>query len=526
MGSHYIPVGKLKIDKSLLDIACPAAGYGETPPPPEIYCPANGYTKEEEGKWEPVYEIPDPSDESIVLVFENSGNIAFRGFIGTSAAGNTFHIIIQDIDGNILEDFDASPNDGVYFVYPEFPASMSEFLVMTIKPREAGITILSFWTFDDANITVDRIKIVEARFNVPSITDLNGAFAGIAEIKKVSFFSPMPNLTSLVSFLSNSGIEYFKFPPYTFASLSTMNGIFRNSQLKTCDWNNAKFPELTNISEMFYLCIDFSSFLNFNPGPVKLTTMSKFLMDAVFLASEMDLSGMEVDSSSVNISDAFRNTSIKKLKMFKIKQNTTLSGTYFISISSMLKEIDWSAGDFELEFTGNMVLNTLPNLQKVTAPKILRTNYNYILTASNSSILKEVVLPEYLYGTGQIIFYSSVLEILTNVPVCDENLHIVNISSPKLPTFEIPTMRIQTITLGSTGGSLSLVVVDWANSFTHSYTATTILVNLKGNLSTASINAIFTALPTIPGGRIDVRYNPGYAGCDKTIAEAKGWTVL
>jgi hypothetical protein len=50
------------------------------------------------------------------------------------------------------------------------------------------------------------------------------------------------------------------------------------------------------------------------------------------------------------------------------------------------------------------------------------------------------------------------------------------------------------------------------------------VINLK--LSAASLNQLYTSLPTVTGQTITVSGNVGIAGSDPTIATAKGWTVV
>ena len=53
---------------------------------------------------------------------------------------------------------------------------------------------------------------------------------------------------------------------------------------------------------------------------------------------------------------------------------------------------------------------------------------------------------------------------------------------------------------------------------THSYSAC--------NLSASALNEVFTNLATVTGQTITITNNPGAATCDRTIATAKGWTVV
>jgi outer membrane lipoprotein-sorting protein len=50
-------------------------------------------------------------------------------------------------------------------------------------------------------------------------------------------------------------------------------------------------------------------------------------------------------------------------------------------------------------------------------------------------------------------------------------------------------------------------------------------LNCYGNqLTAAALNALFTSLPTVQSGEIDIRINPGAATCNRSIATNKGWS--
>ena len=69
-------------------------------------------------------------------------------------------------------------------------------------------------------------------------------------------------------------------------------------------------------------------------------------------------------------------------------------------------------------------------------------------------------------------------------------------------------------------------VIDWANSNYSGATGSGYQIEISGWFDATWLNAMFTALPTVTSKTIDVRYCDGYATCTKTIATAKGWTVL
>jgi len=95
-----------------------------------------------------------------------------------------------------------------------------------------------------------------------------------------------------------------------------------------------------------------------------------------------------------------------------------------------------------------------------------------------------------------------------------------------LTSFNQPTLRASIFGVFSQVGSklLTSCEIDWANSTFSSGTSPQLRID-QNNLDATEIDRIFTALPTVTGKTINVTNNPGYATCNKAIAEAKGWTV-
>lgn len=97
-----------------------------------------------------------------------------------------------------------------------------------------------------------------------------------------------------------------------------------------------------------------------------------------------------------------------------------------------------------------------------------------------------------------------------------------------LATLQMTKLRVQKFVCGTSAATkftvLNSLDIDWANSSWAS--ATSPQLSISAAINATEINRILTALPTVSGKTADFRYCDGYATCDKTIATAKGWTVL
>lgn len=539
MGSHYIPVGKIKIDKEILDIVCPAAGYDTTPPPPEIYCPINGYILTP-GTFQPPYlfeESPISGTDQILLIVENKPTNKIRFQLGTTVSNPADRYIttIEEFNGTVLDTYSVA----VFSVYTEidtWPSSSSPYLVIRIKQVTAEETFSYFRLYENSEYPIDLMPVIEARFYTPSMVDLINTFAFSQTIKKVSFFSPMDLLGRMNNTFSNSSLEYFQFQ-YDLPSLYQMSNTFGNSSIITVDFNNKKFQSLESTRQMFQNCANFQNFLNFNPGPAPVDDMDYMFDGTLLLGHRIDLSGLVITSGDVSTQYMFRYCATEEIEFFqhtgqqlRIKANNTitycsrllkviLNGDVYIYNSSFIatsnpkiKEIHYDTGaSFESVISINTSLSTVE--------KIVLPTQRWGINFSDA--------PSATYNTGFNGGFSGIKEIINTPVLIGDIPWSVDMASAFIESFDFPTLKVVRIFLGAgISSALSSVDIDWANSFQHTWSSGTILINLRGQLTSQQINTIFTAIPTISVmARIDVRYTVGYSNCDKTIAQNKGWYV-
>lgn len=519
MGSHYIPVGKIKFDKELLDIVCPAVGYT-----PELICTLeNGYIPNPNVHvpWVAPFDTGVPNAQEIILLCTNKppSIIYFR------VQGN-YTVEVFDSLNNLIQTSDHA--SGAYYTY-QFPTVNENALyILKIKNR-AGSTITLFRCHDITNSGYNSDwQILEAKFNTPNITTLANAFQYIQTIKKISFYSSLDSLTSMASFLSDSGIESFTFPA-SLPACTSLSSFFERSTIKIIDLNGCNLPQLTSIASFVKNCSYLFS-LVFNPTNTKklslLVGAFSYLQSLKEISVDCTLG--EETTSAINADTLFEYSNFEKITSFIGHPDATslLSCKNMFRGLPYLKEITLRGKTI---FENDSIISSCPSLEKVTYGEISNMSNYTLWTQNPPSRLKTINLPLQITGIISTMvspLYFTYLEEFNNQPVNDTELNMLCANGVRyLKRFDQPNLKMTRLALGAAGGALEYVEVDWANSSFEFGAAGTTVIVLKGNLSTSELNRIFTALPP-QTKTIDVGSNPGYAACNKAIAEAKGWTVL
>ena len=251
MGSHYIPVGKIKIDKEILDIACPAAGYGETPPPPEIYCPAEGYIPDPSIYHEDpiITEAPRPPVGQIRLIATDSGSrhIQFKCQVSSS---KKYVVTVTGADGTIIET-QTKNNNAVFSTFVPLGAGyIAEgytYYYIDIAPED-GYDLTLFQA--TINTTYDGLGgyMIAAYFNAPEISDLSLMFKNNKRITYIEFVSNVNNLTTLKECCYGADeLEKFVFPAQMNGLLDVESGWRLTPNFKEFNFKDVSTPVLENM---------------------------------------------------------------------------------------------------------------------------------------------------------------------------------------------------------------------------------------------------------------------------------------
>jgi hypothetical protein len=101
-----------------------------------------------------------------------------------------------------------------------------------------------------------------------------------------------------------------------------------------------------------------------------------------------------------------------------------------------------------------------------------------------------------------------------------------NSNTPSLTSLSFSCPFSQFSYVGSNPYQNNLTSLRLLNTGTGQYTASSPHINLfMCNLNAAALNQVFTDLPTVTSKTINITGCTGSAGCTRSIATAKGWTV-
>lgn len=506
---------------------------GGSDPDPAIYCPAHGYLPpESDGTYTPPVDIGIPTTEEIRLLCTNQQPSLLR----LTASGAYNVKVIDSTDTTIL---DQNKTSGSYFTYTFTETDPIQLFVVKITPQ-SGQSLTTFRTYPSTSTGyfAEYMRILQAKFYTPNITNLASAFTGVKDLKEVLFYSTLDNVTIMANFISGTGVEKFIMPPSigsTAAAATNLSYFADGSLIKTFDFNNCDLPKCTNMSYFFRSTPLVNLTLNFN-APL-LVDMSYFFWGC-FKYKNVDLSVLVLkDTNSPMQCDYmfYYMTVVEEIKMFETDISNadyvTLDTNYLLNAVPALKRFYYKG---KIKITGfasfhnvasnipspyfdlceaapDMIIDCLnPWGNTGCSPKTLSLPA-LVTTTLNKSIIDAP-------GTGKTMM---LIGEMTN---SDATLQALDLGSPYVADFYHPNLKVKTLRLGVAGGSLATVEVDWANSFTDAtHTAGTTILYLYGNLSTAETERIFTALPILTVSGKITGSGTGYNAADKTIATAKGW---
>jgi hypothetical protein len=170
-------------------------------------------------------------------------------------------------------------------------------------------------------------------------------------------------------------------------------------------------------------------------------------------------------------------------------------------------------------------------IQNVTLPASMNALTSLSSAFYSCTALTSVTLPTSLPAITSLYYLALACNQLAFLSACTfstTQVDATNLTTGKsIPAVNLPTLRVKFISIqGATPAAnnlLTSVNIDWANSSFSMLAQAVVLTNL--NLSAAELDRIFTALPVLSGKSINITGCTGAAGCNRTIATAKGWTV-
>lgn len=544
MGSHYIPVGKIKIDKEILDIVCPAAGYGETPPPPQIYCPANNFFPEYE-TYTPPIDVPNPENDNEIILLCDDIWPSYVGLKGSGGTSSNWKIDVYDENQNFINT-QLVPVSYYSFINFYFPTQdTGNKYILKITPETEGQPISNFNVGSQEASHAPLLRVFQAIFNTPQIeiftivkiknfksflykSTLNNVTSfSFTESGLTTFIFPdeMLSLTSLsMSFKLCTDLEYVEFAHCLVPNLSTLSSTFESTESLI----RMIFPEdLPNITTMHRVLSKSGVKKVVFPKNFPLLQNFSYVLEDCMKCKEVELP-LSFPETLQLITGAFENCGIEGELIVPEIPNATQAQRLFIEMKNVLK----------IKMLGTMNVTTQnltwffglnPSLQEFEFPRELINNTGFQYIFSSCPSIRKVKLPDKVNTLSQsYLSYANVnpnLEEVTGdaeTPLPDP-FGIAYTNTYNLRIWDTPKLKLSIglLRIGRNGSPLETFNIDWANS------VFTTGIYLSGQLTAAKIDAIFTALPPVSGTEyIDIKYNPGAASCTPSIATAKGWTVI
>lgn len=499
---------------------CPANGY-ELPPNPAIFCPINGYIPDPE-VFQPEFPMPEPTEESITFIC----NAATSNWVEATlkrksivSGTETRYYAIYDTNNNLIDTL-SSTDQWMNF---DFPTNDRYYIV---KLYVIGGAITAYYN-NDATVVPYNNCVEAAIFNTPSITGIN--FRGNLNFKTIDFKCSLDNLNSLYQFVQNCvQFEYFKFPQNNFPSLQRLDATFEGSGMKKIDLRQISAPNLQYINDIALNCKYLDEF-HFMPvcnavragsalqGTIRLRKCTLWQS-----APNLGIGG------TASMSRIFYLSGVEG--EFTIPNSAAVTGTSEIfrgcpNITKIKFEGEWPLLDYLYYSFADS-----PLLVEVEAPRAIHPSKIQTSFSNTNTAMRIYKGPD--VGYINIPSASSPMEAITGEMDTSAFVTKPTISAnvnwrSTLHTFNCPKLQVARFSLGGNSASyvfslITTVEIDWANS---TYTNNAPQIQIGAALDAAELNRIFTALPVVTGKTIDVRYCTGYATCDKTIAQAKGWTV-
>ena len=502
---------------------------GGSSPDPAVYCPAAGYIPDPEILHPPI-PLPETTPESITCICNASVShwrCLTNGFNFTKSGAGLYQYKIYDNTATLIDSFTTSAN-AIDF---DFPTASGYYTV------EVSLSSPNYFTafYRSLETTILHDSCIEAIiFNCPNLTGfnqrgnnnisnvsfasgtlgaINGLYLALASCKKINYFNPGYENLSTVQRLD----EAFKDSSLLRLDISELNSpglTYSNGMVQGCKYitevimpsvwySNRNYGMFRDTPRMVKIVLPITwspsgtpssdlTYLFYNCGvehEIELPSMSYIknvgnmfykCYNVPIIRLKGNWTGLTQSSFSNFITDC---ASLKILEMPRITSITSTAVTIFSTIHTALKNYIGPDVGFVNFPTANSPLESITGEHDTSAFSVLPT---------------AVIIP-----TGALV-------------------------RANLSTLQCSKLRVQRFVCGTSAATkftvLNSLEIDWTNSSWASTISPQLSVSAAINAT--EINRILTALPTVTGKTADFRYCDGYATCDKTIATAKGWTML
>lgn len=349
---------------------------------------------------------------------------------------------------------------------------------------------------------------------LPELLNISQMFDNCTALSNFIFPKSLPKLTNMQDcFYNCTALSNVIFPD-SLPKLTNMQGSFRNCT----KLENITLPKM---NELLYL----GGTVQYEYGAFDNCTSLTNIIFPDSLPKLEYLGSVHRGTGCFNNCTALENISLPDMPLLKIMGK---DGAGAFLNCTKLKSIIIPNSCTSITYM-NGAFYGCTNLVKATLPNTMNglTDISYCFT--NCSSLDTIIMPTSCTSLTTMIGNTNLLN-LDTISTATYGTPQVNtlFTFRDLKTFKQPTLRVSKFICAGISSSVKsnihTIDIDWANS---TFGGTSPQIDIRWNsLSATTLDAIFTALPTVVGKTINVAGNPGSATCTPSIASLKGWTVI
>jgi len=352
-------------------------------------------------------------------------------------------------------------------------------------------------------------KLTDVVFNsgMSSLSNFSFTFSGCTNLKTVtlpSTISATINLTNM--FASCISLESMSIPSAW--NIDTIQSMFSGcSNIKTIILPNNAQNSITVMSAAFQNCYKLEN-LTLPTSLTGVTGLGSIFSNCYNLKS---ISLPSIMNSCVTINSSFSGCYNLQSITLPTSMNACISFANTFTNCYSLKEVILTSTISATNTSYSSCFSGCTSLASVTFPTTQNTSLTTLTNMfTNCASLKTLVNTDKLGSLTATPLVSSVL-----------GSYITSLQSI---SFNCPFIRFSIS--GAVSSKNKLNSVRLLNASSGQYVGTSPQVDVSYcDLGIAALNQLFTDLPTVSGKTINITGTTGAAGCTRTIATLKGWTV-
>jgi len=363
------------------------------------------------------------------------------------------------------------------------------------------LTMNKLYQMSSAFYSCNAIQYIKMPTSLPLLEQLQSTFSNCKVLNTIDFCTSVPKLVNCMNMCYGSpALKSFTFP-------STLN-------------------YLTNLSYTFGWCYSLKT-LKMPTNAPEVTTLYQFCANCYVLSSCTLPSSL---TKVTTLYQAFMNCYEMTTCVYPPTMDAVLTMYCVHFTNKLLTSVTFPTSMNACTTAGQGIQGSI-SLVTCVMPASMNALQSLNAFLFGCTALSSVTPPPSLPAINDISSFTSADTLVSyfgQIAFPATQVNAGGITSGRLITsFYQPTLRASIFNISGSplsGNLMTSVEIDWANS-TYGGVAPQILLNYL-NLSSAEINRILTALPTVSGKTINVSLCTGSATCNPAIATAKGWTVL